>query len=236
IPFFSKRFSIEKQYADIINEKYSAKVEALDFGQTKQTAETIGEFVSKTTEGKIKHFIKEDLVSGALSLIVNAIYFKSKWEHEFSKESTTNKTLHSSANSKKEIEFLNAPNVIHNYAEDKDMQVLSLLYKDTSYAFNIILPKKRFGLDKLRKSINGAIIQKLLSQLQPTVLTISFPKMNIETDFKLKEALIAMGVTKIFSDSAELTGIAKPKHPPLFVSDAAHKAIIGVRRVLFHFH
>ncbi|EPB67244.1 hypothetical protein ANCCEY_13657 [Ancylostoma ceylanicum] len=50
--------------------------------------------------------------------------------------------------------------------------------------------------------------------------------MKIETDFKLKEALIAMGITEMFSDSADLTGISKA--PPLKVSDAAHRAIIKV--------
>ncbi|KAK6056991.1 hypothetical protein COOONC_05497 [Cooperia oncophora] len=50
--------------------------------------------------------------------------------------------------------------------------------------------------------------------------------MNIETNFELKEALIAMGVTQMFSDNADLTGITKS--PPLKVSNAAHRAIIEV--------
>ncbi|PIO67788.1 hypothetical protein TELCIR_10453 [Teladorsagia circumcincta] len=50
--------------------------------------------------------------------------------------------------------------------------------------------------------------------------------MKMETDFELKDALIAMGVTEMFSDQANLTGIAK--EPPLKVSDAAHRALIEV--------
>ncbi|KIH63454.1 serine proteinase inhibitor [Ancylostoma duodenale] len=234
VSIYSKRFSIEKQYVDTIIEKYSAKVEALDFDQAKKTAEIIDEFVRETTEGKIKNFIKEDTVSGAISLIVNAIYFKAKWEHEFSKEKITNSTFYRAANKEKEMEFLNEDNTLRNYTEDKDMEVLSLPYKDTSYAFNIFLPKRRSALDILRRKLTGATIQNLLSNLQPTLLTTSFPKMKIETDFELKEALIAMGVTEMFSDSANLTGIAK--YPPLTVSDAAHKAIIEVGLILFHFH
>ncbi|PIO71516.1 hypothetical protein TELCIR_06594 [Teladorsagia circumcincta] len=48
----------------------------------------------------------------------------------------------------------------------------------------------------------------------------------METDFKLKDALIAMGVTEMFSDQANLTGITE--EPPLKVSDAAHRALIEV--------
>ncbi|KIH45917.1 serine proteinase inhibitor [Ancylostoma duodenale] len=106
------------------------------------------------------------------------------------------------------------------------MEMLSLRYKDTSYALNIILPKERFGLNALREKLSEAVIQKLLSQLQPTDLMISIPKMKIETDFDLKKALMAMGVTEMFTINADLTGITTS--PPLVVSNALHKAIIEV--------
>ncbi|VDM82654.1 unnamed protein product [Strongylus vulgaris] len=48
--------------------------------------------------------------------------------------------------------------------------------------------------------------------------------MKVETDYKLKEALIKMGIDDMFSDEADLSGIVKS--PKLKVSDAAHKAII----------
>ncbi|KAK6051408.1 serine proteinase inhibitor [Cooperia oncophora] len=124
------------------------------------------------------------------------------------------------------IEFMNDFNSYRAYAEDNDLQVLSLPYKDESYAFNIFLPKTRFGLNALRPRLTGARIQNLLSQLQIRSVTLTIPKMKIETDFKLKQALIAMGVTQMFTDNADLTGITKS--PPLKISDATHRAIIEV--------
>ncbi|KAK6050134.1 hypothetical protein COOONC_12361 [Cooperia oncophora] len=84
----------------------------------------------------------------------------------------------------------------------------------------------RFGLNELRPKLTGEKIQQLLSKLETTFVSITIPKMKIETDFKLKEALMAMGVTNMFSDKADLTGIAEK--PPLKVSGAAHRAIIEV--------
>ncbi|KAK6758050.1 hypothetical protein RB195_015705 [Necator americanus] len=55
---------------------------------------------------------------------------------------------------------------------------------------------------------------------------ITIPKIKIETDFKLKKALVAMGATEMFTANADLSGIVKA--PPLYVSKAAHKAIIEV--------
>ncbi|RCN41713.1 hypothetical protein ANCCAN_12318 [Ancylostoma caninum] len=94
------------------------------------------------------------------------------------------------------IELLNEYCEDRYYAEDPDTQVLSLRYRDASFAMNI-------------KDL--------------------YFQMNIGTDIELREALIAVGVTEMSSDKADLTGISKA--PPLKVSDAAHKAIIEVSQI-----
>ncbi|KAK6758074.1 hypothetical protein RB195_015721 [Necator americanus] len=194
--FLNKEFSIEKQYADAISGNYSAK--------------KIDKFVSDATMDRIKDIVTESTVEGADSLIINAIYFHGKWQRAFDKEYSKNGTFHSSTVKQKQIEYMNGNRVVQYYAEDEDMQVLSLPYFDTSYAFNILLPKKRFGLEELRRKLNGTSIKRVFSQLKLTKLEkISIPKMKIETDYKLKEALMAIGVTEMFSHSAELTGITR---------------------------
>ncbi|VDK57443.1 unnamed protein product [Cylicostephanus goldi] len=112
------------------------------------------------------------------------------------------------------------------YAENDDVQVLTLPYKDTTYALSILLPKKRFALDAIRNKTSGPALRKLLSQVKMELTTISIPKMKIETKFELKKALISIGITEMFSNNANLTGITK--EPPLKVSDAAHRALIEV--------
>ncbi|EYC33142.1 hypothetical protein Y032_0002g622 [Ancylostoma ceylanicum] len=124
------------------------------------------------------------------------------------------------------IEFVNESDEERLYAEDQDMQLLSLRYKDPSYALNIFLPKNRFAIEQLREKLDGAYIQHMFSQLNMTSLRISIPKIKIETDFRLEEALMAMNVSEMFNDSADLTGITDSLR--LKVSSATHKAIIEV--------
>ncbi|RCN41710.1 hypothetical protein ANCCAN_12315 [Ancylostoma caninum] len=102
----------------------------------------MNEFITMTTEGKIKDFMPEDIVSGAHSLVINTIYFEAKWEQDSSEESTISRTFRSTGNVQKETEFSNERDESRHYTEDEEMEVLSLRYKDTSSAFNIILPKK----------------------------------------------------------------------------------------------
>ncbi|WKY13027.1 hypothetical protein Q1695_004109 [Nippostrongylus brasiliensis] len=224
--FLNNQYSVEKEYEQGILEKYAAKVQALDFGKAKEAAKIVDDFISKATEGKIKDMVTEDTVKDAFSLIVNAIYFKADWEHKFYKSSTSNKTFHSSEGNGREIEFMNEYDETRLYTEDDDVQVLSLRYEDTSYAFNIFLPKTRFGLADYRKKLDGAKVQQLLANLKHTYISYSIPKMNIETDFPLKDALICFGITDVFDANADLSGIAS--EPPLRISDASHRAIIEV--------
>ncbi|XGW30193.1 hypothetical protein V3C99_009305 [Haemonchus contortus] len=224
--FLNKQFKVESDYEQTIKKAYEAKVEALDFEKAKEAAKVIDDFIANTTEGKIRDMVNEGSVEGAYSLIVNAIYFTAEWKFKFYKSSNTNGTFYRSASNERQVEYMNDFDEHRLYAEDNDLQVLSLQYLDTSYALNIFLPKSRFGLNDVRSKLTGERIQNLLSKLKQTYISISIPKLSIETDFGLKKALIGMGVTEMFSDKANLTGISKD--PPLKVSDAAHKAIIEV--------
>ncbi|CAJ0588933.1 unnamed protein product, partial [Cylicocyclus nassatus] len=82
-----------------------------------------------------------------------------------------------------------------------------------------------FGLKDLRTRLSGLVIRNLLSKLKPEYLTIRIPKMKIETNYKLKEALQHMGVTDLFTSQVNLTGVSDL---PLYVSNAAHRALIEV--------
>ncbi|WKY13036.1 hypothetical protein Q1695_004113 [Nippostrongylus brasiliensis] len=224
--FLNKQFAIDNSYENTITTKYFAKVQSLDFGNPAAAAKTIDNFISKTTRGKIHDMVKADAVAGAFSVIVNAIYFKGKWLTSFEKRSTLKQTFYSSAENSRQIDFMNAYDRHQLYAEDDDVQVLSLPYTDSSFVFIIILPKERFGLAQLRSKLTGSRIQGLLSRLRSARVTYAVPKMKIETDFQLQQALKAMGIIQMFTDNADLSGITQ-EHP-LQVSRAAHRALIEV--------
>lgn len=53
---------------------------------------------------------------------------------------------------------------------------------------------------------------------------IKFPKFNIEKEMNLTTALKSFGVEEVFTDQADLSGIA----PKIQVSEVLHKAVIEV--------
>ncbi|KAK6758069.1 hypothetical protein RB195_015717 [Necator americanus] len=162
----------------------------------------------------------------ALSVVLSAAYFTSQWEHSFVKATNSFGTFYHEESVKRKVEYMNVLNEKRYYAETEDMQVLSLRYKDTSYALNIFLSKDRFGFDALRTKLSGSLIQHSLSQLKATYMKISIPKIKIESEFKLKSVLKSMGISELFSDHCDLTGITKTSQ--LKISSAEHRAVLEV--------
>ncbi|KAK6758073.1 hypothetical protein RB195_015720 [Necator americanus] len=247
-----KKFVVRKKYEKVIIEKFASKVRSLRFWKREETNQRIDAFVSRGTAGRIKHINTSSSIKDALSLMISAAYFTSKWEHSFAKGSNTfgefyygenikrraslwiqpppasfrNRKTESSLLGVLQVEYMHIFNEKRYYTENENMQLLSLRYKDTSYALNIFLPKKRNGFDALRSQLSGSLIQRSFSQLQSTYMTISLPKIKIETEFKLKSALRALGISELFSDKCDLSGITKTSQ--LKISSTAHKAIIEV--------
>ncbi len=67
----------------------------LDFaGDWEDSAETINEWVSEQTEGKIKNLIPSGLLNGLVRLVLtNAIYFNGQWLFLFEESATRNETF-----------------------------------------------------------------------------------------------------------------------------------------------
>ncbi|KAL6744510.1 hypothetical protein Aduo_017437 [Ancylostoma duodenale] len=224
--FMDKKVAVRKSYGLSIVKKFSSKVKSLRFSRKEAVTESVDRYVSYRTTGRIRHINTPSRIQDALSLLVSAASFTSQWEYSFVRKSNTFGMFYSAEHSERKVEFMNVIRQNRYYAEDQDMQVLSLRYRDTSYALNIFLPKQKSAFSTLRAKLTGAAIQASLSQLKSTYVSASIPKMRIVTEFKLKAALMALGVSELFSEHCDLGGITKSR--AVKVSFAEHKAIIEV--------
>ncbi|CCD68330.1 Serpin domain-containing protein [Caenorhabditis elegans] len=218
-------FKIKQSYLDDVKKLYNAGASSLDFDNKEATAEAINNFVRENTGDHIKKIIGSDSINSDLvAVLTNALYFKADWQNKFKKDSTFKSEFFSSADSKREIDFLHASSVSRDYAENDQFQVLSLPYKDNTFALTIFLPKTRFGLTESLKTLDSATIQHLLSNVSSTSVNVQIPKWKIETKLGLEEALQSLGIKKAFDNDADLGNMADG----LYVSKVTHKALIEV--------
>ncbi|KAL6744516.1 hypothetical protein Aduo_017442 [Ancylostoma duodenale] len=224
--FMDKKFAVRKSYGSALIKRFKTKVKSFRFQGTQTISESVDSYVSRKTYGRIKHIHYPSSIKDALSLLVSAASFASKWEYSFVKSLNKRGTFYVRESFERKVEYMNVVRENRYYAEDEHMQVLSLRYSDTSYALNIFLPKQRFALEALRTRLTGSVIQTTLSQLKSTYMTISIPKIKVKTELKLKRVLRALGVSEVFSDHCDLSGITKTS--AFKISHAAHKAIIEI--------
>jgi serine protease inhibitor len=75
--FVSKSLSIQPGYRETLEASYDAEVHPLE------SADKVNSWVSEKTHEKITTIIDDSVAAQAALVLINAIYFKASWEHEF---------------------------------------------------------------------------------------------------------------------------------------------------------
>ena len=90
----------------------------------------------------------------------------------------------------------------------------------------IVLPNTVDGLSRLEGQLTGSMLNEIDGILQEEELTrLIIPKFEMASDISVvKEALIDLGLSDLFTKRADLSGISSSN--PLYVTDIYHKAYI----------
>ena len=112
------------------------------------------------------------------------------------------------------------------YFETEPFQCIGIPYEDDEFSMVVILPKERYGLAELLKTIELSRILNKISKAEKADVDLSFPRFKTEASLNLKTILKRLGLIDGFDEfSADFSGISDM---PLYISDVVHKAIIHV--------
>ena len=88
----------------------------------------------------------------------------------------------------------------------------------------VLLPREHDGLSVLEKARKKGSFEAIKKGSKDREAHLYLPKFKLENTFALQENLQVLGIKNLFSEEADLTGIADL---PLSVSAVVHKAFIG---------
>jgi serpin B len=111
-----------------------------------------------------------------------------------------------------------------NYAEQAGVQAVEIPYAGGEMSMLILLPATG-AFEAFAQNLGVEEINTLLNELKPTGIQLKMPGFQFTSNFKLKEALMALGMVNAFGD-ADFSGI-DGKHE-LFIHDVYHQAFIAV--------
>ncbi|XP_039578102.1 ovalbumin-related protein Y-like isoform X1 [Passer montanus] len=229
--YFEKTYPILEEYIKCAKKFYKAELEEVDFKTAAEEArKRINSWVEKETNGRIQDLLVSDSVDFNTALVfLNVIYFKGIWKTAFKEEYTWEEPFNVTEQESRPVQMMhqNGTFRVGRVAEDK-IKVLELPYASGELSLLVLLPDDISGLAQIENKIS---YKKLLEWTSPKVMErkrvkVYLPRMKIEEKYNLTSVLTSLGMTDLFSPSANLSGISSAEG--LRVSEAIHEAYMEV--------
>jgi len=112
-----------------------------------------------------------------------------------------------------------------DYAENDDVQAISLDYKKDNLKALVILPKKE-DINEYIKKLTEEKYRDIIKKLENKKVDLSLPKFSVEFESDLKPELTKLGMAEAFTDKADFSTIKKEND--LSLKRAIHKTFLNV--------
>ncbi|XP_023958597.1 serpin B10-like isoform X2 [Chrysemys picta bellii] len=229
-------FQFHSGYIEFVKNYYHAEPQAVNFKKAaEQVRKEINSWVESQTEGKIQNLLPRGSVDPNTALVlVNAIYFKGKWEKRFLNENTSENLFRLSKTKTKPVQMMFLKDTFPIcYLETMKVKIAELPYVNNDLSMLILLPDdiedKSTGLEQLERELTYEKLSKWTSpeMMKTTGVELFLPRIKLEESYNLKSTLSSMGMKDAFSQSqADFKGMSE--HNDLFLSQVFHKSFVEV--------
>jgi len=219
-------YRLRRAFLNQVKKYYGVKITRVDYGDAETTRQKINTWVEEKTEQKISELISPGVLDSLTRLVlVNAIYFKGTWAHQFAAGQTHEGSFHPTGGEAIQVQMMYQKNSFR-YTEDENVQVLELPYTGSDLSMLVVLPKAKDGLGQLEASLTTENLQIWENSLAETEVNVTLPRFELAFPFRLDDALQSMGMTDAFTGAADFSGMEQTRE--LYLGAVLHKAFIAV--------
>lgn len=225
-------FSVDPGFLRITQTDYQADYRLDDFIKDAEgVRRRINGWVEDRTNKKIENLLPMGFVDrGTRLILVNAIYFRADWSMPFPKDATKPDDFTIPGTPTFKVPMMNRF-LVANYVENKEYQLVQLMYKDNEVSIIVILPKKKDGLSEVEKKLSAKALTQALALARSELVRVALPKFKMTEAFRLERELESLGMKDAFlSGIADFTGMETNagSQKSLFISAVVHKAFVEV--------
>jgi serpin B len=224
-----KGYPLLQEYVALVERYYRISVTPMDYTKAaEQARQTINQWVERETENKIKNLIPPGTLNPMTRLVLtNGICFKGDWASQFKKSAT-----HEAPFSRMRKSSINVPMMTQQhrfkYGERDDLQTLELPYAGKDLSMVVLLPKGADGLPQIERMLTPARLAEWTGHLQEREVLVFLPKFTLTSQFRVDDALKAMGMRDAFlPERADFSGMDGKPHW-LHIGAVLHKAFVDV--------
>ncbi len=217
-------------FLEILAVDYDAGLRLVEFAtQPEPARQEINAWVEEQTNERIVDLIPEGVINTLTRLVlVNAIFFKANWLHQFDPANTADGEFTTLAGNTVTVPLMRQNGRLPYYAGDGFAATRLPYAGDASMV--ILAPEPGSFVDFVA-SLDASTLDEVRSGLFDHQLDLAMPSFEFKTDLSLKPLLDAMGMPSAFRDptlpdGADFTGITEPKE--LLIQDVVHQAFIAL--------
>jgi serpin B len=213
-------------FLDLLARNYGAGMRLMDFAMDAEQARlVINGWVEEQTEGRIRDLIPPGLVDAATRLVLtNAIYFNAAWANPFPEHQTADGAFHLLDGTKVAVPMMHQVEGM-GYVEGKGFQAVELPYAGHELSMLILLPD-RDAFEFFESSLDANRLETALEGMVRERVALTMPRFQFESEFRLNDALSALGMAQAFSGEADFSGMTGGRD--LYISAVVHKAFVAV--------
>lgn len=234
--FGEKSYTFHDAFVKLTADTYAAPMQPMDFkGNADGSRQEINTWVQERTKDRIRDLLPSGSIDASTRLVlVNAIYLKADWLLPFEKQATHPATFHAKGGDVQAPTMAMTENLAIAADAGAGVRLLQLPYKGDRLAMLLVLPDAVDGLAAVEAKLDAAALERWAAAVDAPAarkeVDLRLPKLKIDpaSSTPLKTTLMAMGVKRAFDEENAQFGKMAPTPPPLYISDAFHKAFIEV--------
>merc|ERR1712038_666531 len=220
-------FTVKPDFLTVLMGFYLSAVDP--FKSVSQAEQSVNDFVKFKTEGLIDQLITPGSLDSLTKLVlINVIYYKANWKHQFQKAETAPMAFNLLGGREKifHIQGMNLKAKKLGIADVPGVaKILELPYENPEFNMYIGVPEEN-SLEALNKLASNFEYAKFADKLVPRKLPVQIPAFDASFSTELKGPLKAMGIKDMFDDlKADFRDMTEKR---VGVSKVAHEAVVKI--------
>ena len=219
-------YPFHQAFFDAVSAAFDASAESRDFGDP-ATLTDINEWVDESTQGLIESIL-DSLDPDLVMLLVNAIYFDGAWTTQFDPDDTRTQSFTLPDDSTVDVEMMTLTDAEVSVGGGPDYAAVELPYGGEAFSMVVVVPQGVTTARDFAAGLDADAWGSIVDGLAPGELgLLGLPKLTLEHDAFLNDALRAMGMDVAFTPGADFTRMS-PIGDQLCISFVRQKTFVEV--------
>lgn len=162
--------------------------------------------------------------------LASTIYYSANWASDFSEDNTAPDVFHGAAGDET-VDFMHKSFDQHSYYWADRFTAVSLPMENSGGRMWMLLPDEGVSVDELLTDEDvGALLTapSEWEQQRKMLIHLSMPKFDVSSEFDLRDALTALGITDVFDPSVSDFSPMTDDVDSIYVSKAQHDVRVTV--------